>query len=125
MSDISVAEVARRHGLNANLVFNWRKKFGASRTLPRSEAPAPEGQLMPVEVKPDDPPQSTEFALRQGVDPDRDPSEHSGPADHAADGLLEIFLPCGSRVRCSSGIEAALLGKALTALRPVQAAGSQ
>ena len=27
---VSVASVARRHGLNANLIFNWRRRFGAS-----------------------------------------------------------------------------------------------
>lgn len=27
-ADVSVSEIGRRHGLNANLVFNWRKKFG-------------------------------------------------------------------------------------------------
>jgi transposase len=25
----SIAEVARRHGINANLLFTWRKRFGA------------------------------------------------------------------------------------------------
>ncbi len=27
---ISVSSVARRHGLNANLIFNWRRRFGAT-----------------------------------------------------------------------------------------------
>ena len=27
---VTVASVARRHGLNANLIFNWRRRFGAS-----------------------------------------------------------------------------------------------
>jgi len=25
---VSVSSVARRHGLNANLIFNWRRRFG-------------------------------------------------------------------------------------------------
>ena len=27
---VSVASVARRHGLNANLIFNWRRRIGAT-----------------------------------------------------------------------------------------------
>ncbi len=27
---VSVASVARRHGLNANLIFNWRRRFAAA-----------------------------------------------------------------------------------------------
>jgi len=121
--DTSVAEVARRHGLNANLVFNWRKKFGASSTPPQPEPPAPECQLVAVEVKPDGPPQSAEVALSQSASPGRDPSERSPRADQATAGMIEITLPCGSRVRCSSGVEPALLGEAVTALRPARVDG--
>ena len=122
--DTSVAEVARRHSLNANLVFNWRKKYGASSTPSQLEQPVPECQLVPIEVKPDSPPQTSAVALPQGAIPDRDPSESAGTADHAVSGMLEIMLPCGSQVRCSSGIEPALLGEALTALRPARVDGT-
>jgi len=30
---VSVASVARRHGLNANLIFNWRRRFGGDRPV--------------------------------------------------------------------------------------------
>lgn len=43
---VSVAEVARRHGLNANMVFVWR---GDPRFGPGREAIA----FLPVEVSPD------------------------------------------------------------------------
>lgn len=29
---VSASSVARRHGLNTNLVFNWRRRFGANAT---------------------------------------------------------------------------------------------
>lgn len=122
--DTSVAEVARRHGLNANLVFNWRKKFGTSSTPPQPKPTAPVCQLVPVEVTPDNPPQSAGVALPQGASPGHDRSEHFAPADAAAAGILEIALPCGSRVRCSSGVEPALLGEAVTALRPAPSTGA-
>lgn len=45
---VSVAAVARRHGLNANLIHNWRKSPALSSNLPMTlpsfvevEAPAP------------------------------------------------------------------------------------
>jgi transposase len=46
----SVALVARTHGVNANLVFNWRKLYQAGR-LGRGEA-----QLLPVQVSPESSP---------------------------------------------------------------------
>lgn len=119
----SVAEVALRHGLNANLVFNWRKKFGASSTPPQPKPSAPACQLVPVEVTQDCPPQSAKVALPQSTTPGRDPSEQAAAADHATAGMIEIALPCGSRVRCSSGIEPELLGEAVTALRPARVDG--
>ena len=129
-ADVSVSEIARRHGLNANLVFNWRKKFGGHCAPPQRKLAAPECQLVAVEVQPDHPPRSADVALSQSADPDRGPIVHSPMADHAAanqsaSGILEIALPCGSRVRCSSGVEPALLGEALAALRPVQTGGTE
>lgn len=35
---MSVADVARRHGLNSNQVFNWRKVFGTRPAAEISEA---------------------------------------------------------------------------------------
>jgi transposase len=44
----SVARVARAHGVNANLVFNWRRLYQAGR-LGRSG----EAELLPIRVTPD------------------------------------------------------------------------
>ena len=44
----SVALVARAHGVNANLVFNWRRLYQAGRLGRRSEA-----KLLPVQVTPE------------------------------------------------------------------------
>jgi len=44
----SVAGVARLHGVNANLVFNWRKLYQAGRLGRRGEA-----KLLPVRVTPE------------------------------------------------------------------------
>ena len=56
----SVAEVARRHGLNANMVFMWR---GDPRFGPGRDAPA----FLPVEVRPADLPATSKPATVGGV----------------------------------------------------------
>ena len=42
---MSVADVARRHGLNSNQVFNWRKVFGTRPTAEISEASSSAQQI--------------------------------------------------------------------------------
>ena len=44
----SVARIAGVHGVNANLVFNWRKQYQAGRLGRRGEA-----KLLPVKVAPE------------------------------------------------------------------------
>ncbi len=45
----SMAEVARRHGVNANLVFTWRRQ---ARSEPDSQRAAPV-ELVPVAIAPE------------------------------------------------------------------------
>ncbi len=40
---VSAAAVARRHGLNANLVFNWRRRYGGDGFLPVAIATSAHG----------------------------------------------------------------------------------
>jgi transposase len=44
----SVAQIARAHGVNANLVFNWRRQYQAGRLGREGHA-----KLLPVEVTPE------------------------------------------------------------------------
>lgn len=44
----SVAQIARGHGVNANLVFNWRRQYQAGRLGREGQA-----KLLPVEVTPE------------------------------------------------------------------------
>jgi transposase len=83
----SVSVVARQYDVNTNLVFAWRKRFGAFPTA--SAAP----QLVPVVLAPD----------------------RSAPAAPAAD-IIEIELTSGHRVRIGNGIKAASLRLVLDAL---------
>lgn len=92
----SVAAVALRHGLNANLVFKWRRRYGAT-----ADAPA---TLVPIRVKP----------VVAEVD-------RSGPAETRAeagtDGRIEITLAGGHRLSVQGALDPALVRVVLESLR--------
>ena len=96
---VSAAWIARQYDLNANLLFNWKKKYGVA------------ANLIPVEIGPD----TSLTTSSQQVDPDT--ALEPGPQ---ALFNLEIELPCGTRLRCASDVEPAVIGRALTALRGKQ-----
>lgn len=54
----SVAQVARVHGVNANLLFNWRKLYRAGQLCGRGG-----NQLLPVRVTPEDTPRPPTTAV--------------------------------------------------------------
>lgn len=76
----SVAEVARRHGLNANMVFMWR---GDPRFGPGRDAPV----FLPVEVGPAEVPVPTEPVTADGV------------------GQIEIALSTGHRLKLVGAVD--------------------
>ena len=76
----SVAAVARRHGLNANMVFLWR---GDPRFGPGRDATG----FLPVEVKPTDVPTTSE------------------PASAIGAGEIEIALATGHRLMLSGAFD--------------------
>ncbi len=85
----SVSLVARRYDVNANQVFDWRRRYRSA-----SAEPA-ELQLMPVTVTPDRP---------------------IATAPAPASELIEIELAGGYRVRIGSGVKAAALRLVLDVL---------
>ncbi len=93
---VSWSEVAQRHNINTNLLFKWKEKFaGEPSFLPvkfeSGTSPEPAIECTPrAATRKNDSPQ----ALNETVSP--------VPA-------LEVVLPCGSRLRCDPGFEAALL----------------
>ena len=86
----SIAEVARRHELNANLLFTWRRKLGVE----RSEQNAPMG-IVPVTIAPE--------LTAEGHCPD-------------AAGQMEIVLSAGDRIIVWADVETAALTRVLKAL---------
>ncbi len=86
---VSVALVARRNDLNANLVFNWRRKFRE------------QGGFVPVVVEPD-----------RMLSPPKD----AGAGAEPTTGRIEIALADGSRVIVDREVDGAALGRVLSVL---------
>ena len=88
---ISVAAIARRHGVNANLLFSWRRQYEQGVLAKHTRSPKA-AKLLPVKV--------------------------SAPVVAVASsaGAIEIELPCGARVRVSGEVAAERLVTVLSAL---------
>jgi len=93
----SVANVAQRYGVNANLLFTWRRQRAAM-------APA-EGvkalELAPVTVV-------AERAAPEARDGDGDAARSAG--------RMEIVLACGERIIVGADVDAAALARVVRAL---------
>mgnify|MGYP003637529129 CR=1 FL=1 len=96
-SEEPMSEVAKRHGLNPKLLYSWRQKLLKDQ---KTTTTGKEVCLLPVEVK---------------TAPGETPVQANNPASA---GILEIELPCGSKLRCGSDINPVLLSQALSALKP-------
>lgn len=88
--DASLAEVARRHDLNANQLFTWRRQFGVEPVAPRDLAP-----ILPVTI-------ASEIA--------------ADDLDAGSRGQMEIVLADGERIIVWSDVETAALTRVLKAL---------
>lgn len=87
----SVSVVARRHDLNANLLFTWRRQAGA----PRSSPAQPAMTFVPAVIA-------------------ADPAETPSPTPI---GRMEIVLPAGERVVVGADVDAAALARVIKILR--------
>jgi transposase len=88
----SVADVARRHGVNANLLFTWRRQQGAAKLAGGREGP----QLVPVTIT----------AETAGV-----PAVASEPI-----GRMEIVLGAGERIIVGADVDTTALARVIKAL---------
>ncbi len=62
----SISEVAKEHGLNANMVAKWRRDR-ASRTQPKALPLATEQSFLPVQIAPPSPQQPAVIVERGAV----------------------------------------------------------
>ena len=86
----SLAEVARRHDLNANQLFTWRRQFGVEAAGPKDVAP-----ILPVTI-------ALETAAEE--------------PDPGSSGQIEIVLAEGDRILVWSDVETVALTHVLKAL---------
>ena len=89
----SVAEVARHHGVNANLLFTWRRQQGAAKMADSRESP----QLAPVTITTE--PVSSVAAVT------------SEPV-----GRMEIVLGAGERIIVGADVDTTALARVIKAL---------
>jgi transposase len=95
----SVSRVARRHDVNANLLFTWRRQarrgmLGATPPVAAGDESLP---LIPITVTADD--------------ADRSPAPDDRP------GIIEIVLPSGERLRVDAWVNEPALRRVLAAIR--------
>jgi transposase len=100
----SVAEVAQRHGINANVVFGWRRlhKQGLLNAEPVVDAPA----LLPVQI-------TTPTVVPSESAPAKEPSR-ARRRDRG--GAIEIEFAGGIRVRVHGGVDRATLARVIDVL---------
>lgn len=92
----SMAAVAREHGLNANLLFNWRRQLGRG-ALVAAMSSGPATSFAPIDVV---------------------AHEHGSEGAPGA-GRMEIELKGGTRVRVDGAVSQSALVRVLMALKVV------
>ena len=102
-SGASVSRVARRHDVNANLLFTWRRRArrGMLGSAPLIAAGDESLSLVPITVT--------------TGDADRRPGQRSAPDGRT--GIIEIVLPSGEQLRVDAGVDELALRRVLTAIR--------
>jgi transposase len=95
-----VAEVALRHGVNANLLFTWKRQAARNGG---GEGAAPV-ELVPVRVTPE--------AQR----PDDAPGGRRAAREPDGGGRMEIVFSDGAHIVVGADVDAAALGRVIRAL---------
>jgi len=106
-ADVSVATVARQHGVNANQVFAWRKLYQSGLLGPSvREAETDESRLLPVAV--------VEDAAAVGGEP---AEEQTAPAGASSTGAIHIEFPGRVLVSVEGCADPALVRAVLESLK--------
>ena len=101
----SVSVVARRHDVNANQVFKWRRELAADGCV---ALPAPTCEFVPLGV----------FAEVEGKARAAAQGDDARPdAPAARSGLMDIEFRAGVCVRVDASVDERALGRVLRALR--------
>jgi transposase len=118
--DASVAAVARRHGMNTNVLFRWRKQFREGRLGGKT---LPAAGFVPVHVDDD---AGDVRLLPAPREPGGENVKVAGPAEPAPaqaqagskiPGLIEIETAGGVKLRLSGRVDDRALRRVLAAIR--------
>ena len=107
-----VSEVARRHGISASLLYNWRSAWKAAALTVRGTALQP-AEFVQLGVITDASAESPTAPLAMSAVCPRG----AGLALAERIGVIEIDLPGGVRVRVDSGVNEKALRRVLSTLR--------
>ena len=110
--DGQVSLVARRHGVSASLLYNWRSAYKAAALAVRA-TPARPAEFVQIGVITDAPGDSATVPMAAGAMCPRG----AGLSLAERIGVIEIDLPDGARVRVDSGVNEKALRRVLSALR--------
>ena len=105
-----VSMVARRHGISASLLYNWRSACKAALAV-RAMAARP-AEFVQIGVVTDAPGDSSRMPTAGAACP-----RGAGLALAERIGVIEIDLPDGARVRVDNGVNEKALRRVLSALR--------
>jgi transposase len=100
-----VALVARRHEVNANQIFSWRRMYRAGLLDGKSSVRA--SQLLPVKIA-----EATSATAEGRVRPRRTQPTR----ERATQGLIRIEFPGGQRVQVRGCVDATVLAQVIAAL---------
>jgi transposase len=99
----SVSIVARRHDVNSNQLFRWRRQL-----LPKAVVES--GAMVPVEIAPDG-------SRPDGGRPDDGRPDDGRPRRPDRAGVIEIAFGCGARVRLRGEVSSERLRQVIELLR--------
>ena len=99
----SVPVVARRHDVNSNQLFRWRRQL-----LPKAVVES--GAMVPVEIAPDG-------GRPDGGRPDGGRPDDGRPRRPEREGVIEIAFGCGARVCLRGEVSAETLRQVVELLR--------
>ena len=104
----SVSIVARRHDLNANLLFTWRRQLQRG----ESKVGLDPASFVPAIIAPDD---AAHPGSPAAAEQERQGSFKDSPG-HRRSGVIEIVLSCGRRVIVEERVSVAALARVIGVL---------
>jgi transposase len=125
----SVVDVARRHGVNANLLFNWRRiaratssvcmgaPAPAEQTQPEAMAAASDNGFISIGVFAGAPDGGPALIARPAAATSPRPAAHVRAEVDKRVGLIEIDLADGTRLRVDAFVNERALQRVLTVLK--------